>query len=660
MASFFRFFNNLGAVETDSPALRLQKRFLVYLGLAMSIGGLIWGTLSVYFQLYVPAIIPYGYTCLTAINFIFFGIFRNFRAVRFVQVLISLLLPFMFQYALGSFAATGAIMLWALISLVGAFTFESLRNTLYWLALYVILTLLIGFADSNNLGLLKVPAELSTVFFVLNISVISSIVAGLSYYFLKSRGQILEELAEAKRETDVVMSSVDEGLFLLRLVGDRYMVGSQQSDAVSRIFGIEKLPNTDFASAMTPFFNESKQKEIINFLELLRSNKVKGEMLSALNPLDGVAISPKGTSEPRYVKFGFSAVRVGQPDEYLARVTDITQAKLLQEQLEETERKNQENTQMILSVLQVGPAMLNDFLAGVDEELAIMSDILQNDKSPEEVKHRIEDLYRSVHSIKGNASLLDLKLLVNITHELEEKIIRIRAQERTEWNDFLPVAIDVSRLETALDSVRGLLTRLRDFHATSDNSGPSAMAAIPQALEEMVRRISAQYGKKVAMDFSAFEASVLPDHKASILRDILVQITRNAVVHGLEAPDVRRGVGKPETGTISLSLKDNDGRIQIVIKDDGASFNFDAIRKIAESKRNVDTATASGWTNKDLVKFLFEPGFSTAESADANAGRGMGLDIIRQRIKRIGGDLRISYGAGKFTEFEILFPSGKI
>ena len=186
------------------------------------------------------------------------------------------------------------------------------------------------------------------------------------------------------------------------------------------------------------------------------------------------------------------------------------------------------------------------------------------------------------------------------------------------------------------------------------------MAAIPQALEEMVRRISAQYGKKVAMDFSAFEASVLPDHKASILRDILVQITRNAVVHGLEAPDVRRGVGKPETGTISLSLKDNDGRIQIVIKDDGASFNFDAIRKIAESKRNVDTATASGWTNKDLIKFLFEPGFSTAESADANAGRGMGLDIIRQRIKRIGGDLRISYGAGKFTEFEILFPSGKI
>lgn len=266
MASFFRFFNNLGAVETDSPALRLQKRFLVYLGLAMSIGGLIWGTLSVYFQLYVPAIIPYGYTCLTAINFIFFGIFRNFRAVRFVQVLISLLLPFMFQYALGSFAATGAIMLWALISLVGAFTFESLRNTLYWLALYVILTLLIGFADSNNLGLLKVPAELSTVFFVLNISVISSIVAGLSYYFLKSRGQILEELAEAKRETDVVMSSVDEGLFLLRLVGDRYMVGSQQSDAVSRIFGIEKLPNTDFATAMTPFSTKANKRKSSIFL----------------------------------------------------------------------------------------------------------------------------------------------------------------------------------------------------------------------------------------------------------------------------------------------------------------------------------------------------------------------------------------------------------
>lgn len=656
MENVFKFIESIGALPDDSPGLRLQKRFLVYLGSAMSLGGILWGSLSVYFGLTLPAVIPYGYVVLTVLNLSAFAVFKNFALARFFQVLISLALPFMFQFALGSFASTGAIMLWALISLVGAFTFESLKNTIYWLGLYIALTIAMGICDSQSLAQMSVAKEVSTLFFVLNITVISTIVAGLSYYLLKSRGRLLEELAEAKRETDAVMASVDEGLFLLTLAGDDYIVGAEQSAATSRLFGGNKLPATEFSRALETFLSPHKTQELQNFLKLLRSGKLKPSMIMTLNPLDQVPISMGALTDVKFLRFGFSQVQSGRNDQYLVRISDITAEKKLREQLEETERKNANHTQMILSVLHVGPSMLRDFLSGTESELKIIMDILQSDHTPEQVAARLEELYRSAHSIKGNASLLDLGIIVSSTHDLEEKIQALREKPELRWDDFLPVATEVANLQETLAGLHGLLGRIESFREEDNAVMRSAVSGIPRVVSDMVGRLAQQVGKRVQIEASGFDQVEIPYRHAYFLRDVVVQLARNAVAHGIEHPEKRKQSGKAEHGNIAIGLAKKGEMIELRVYDDGASFDLEAIRRSAARRRNAPENVASDWTAKELVKFIFEPGFSTAEDVTTTAGRGMGMDIIRQRVRQMGGDLRINYAPGSFTEFTITMP----
>ncbi|MFO1481269.1 MAG: ATP-binding protein [Turneriella sp.] len=652
----FKFIESIGALPDDSPGLRLQKRFLVYLGSAMSLGGILWGSLCLYFGLTLPAVIPYGYVVLTVLNLSAFAVFKNFALARFFQVLISLALPFMFQFALGSFASTGAIMLWALISLVGAFTFESLKNTIYWLGLYIALTIAMGIYDSQSLAQMSVAKEVSTLFFVLNITVISTIVAGLSYYLLKSRGRLLEELAEAKRETDAVMASVDEGLFLLTLAGDDYIVGAEQSAATSRLFGGNKLPATEFSRALETFLSPHKTQELQNFLKLLRSGKLKPSMIMTLNPLDQVPISMGALTDVKFLRFGFSQVQSGRNDQYLVRISDITEEKKLREQLEETERKNANHTQMILSVLHVGPSMLRDFLSGTESELKIIMDILQSDHTPEQVAARLEELYRSAHSIKGNASLLDLGIIVSSTHDLEEKIQALREKPELRWDDFLPVATEVANLQETLAGLHGLLGRIESFREEDNAVMRSAVSGIPRVVSDMVGRLAQQVGKRVQIEASGFDQVEIPYRHAYFLRDVVVQLARNAVAHGIEHPEKRKQSGKAEHGNIAIGLAKKGEMIELRVYDDGASFDLEAIRRSAARRRNAPENVASDWTAKELVKFIFEPGFSTAEDVTTTAGRGMGMDIIRQRVRQMGGDLRINYAPGSFTEFTITMP----
>lgn len=651
-----RLLQSIGIDPKDTPEVVLQKNFLVYLGSAMSLGGLLWGTLSLLYGLIIPSLIPYGYTVATIINFFLFYHLRRFGLARFVQVFLSLLLPFLFQFALGSFASTGAVMLWALIALVGAFTFEELRHTLYWILLYIALTIALGLIDANASTALSVPTPIKTVFFVVNIAVISTIVSGLSYYFLKNRGKILEELAEAKRETDLLLATVDEGLFIISRRNGIYEIGSEQSAAVSGIFETDRLPAMSLLAALSPYLTPGKSRELENYLTLLNAPSVKKAMIRDLNPLELVHTTVGNPGKEKYLQFGFWPVTAGSQEQYLVRVKDVTKATLLQQQLTANEKKSEENTKMILSVLHIGPNLLSDFLTGVREELSVITRILQTDRSVEEALQNMEQLQRSAHSIKGNASLLDLKILASAAHEFEENLARIRANEKAEWNDFIPLALQVSGIENILGGLEDLLTRLQSFRAESSGQAESAIAAIPQNIGQMVERSAKEYGKKIETDFSGYDSRGVPDRYAYLLRDIGVQLARNSIVHGIELPAERESSGKGPVGKLSVSLRRDGDQCLFTLRDDGKSFDFEAIRRHAVKEGVADAENVGTWDQKKLIRVMFSPGFSTASSIDMTAGRGMGLDIVRQRVKNAGGDLRVNFQPGQYTEFSIRLP----
>lgn len=192
----------LGDKPDDSTDEQLKHRLLIFMALLMSVGGLTWGSITTYFGLYLQASVPFGYVVATGLNLAYFRATKRFTHVRFVQVLLSLVLPFLFQFSLGGFAASGAVMLWAMLSIVGALTFTEGRTVAKWLALYSVLAIVSGLVDSTvstRFGV-ETGEGAKRLFFVVNIVLISNTTFGLVMYLIAQRERAVSALDSATRQ----------------------------------------------------------------------------------------------------------------------------------------------------------------------------------------------------------------------------------------------------------------------------------------------------------------------------------------------------------------------------------------------------------------------------------------------------------------------------
>ncbi len=174
----------------------------------MLVGGIVWGTLCIFFELYPQAIIPYGYTLLSAFNFWYWQAKENFKAVRVLQVSMSILLPFLFQIALGGYAASGTVMLWAVLALIACITFHKTKGVLVWLFLFAILVIITVVYDAEFIKI--TPDSLRSqgvqqILLIINVVIISSMIFFLGRYFIGlQRKAIIEvnEINDALKESE--------------------------------------------------------------------------------------------------------------------------------------------------------------------------------------------------------------------------------------------------------------------------------------------------------------------------------------------------------------------------------------------------------------------------------------------------------------------------
>lgn len=143
---------------------------------------------------------------------------------------------------------------------------------------------------------------------------------------------------------------------------------------------------------------------------------------------------------------------------------------------------------------------------------------------------------------------------------------------------------------------------------------------------------------------------------AELLVEPCLQLVRNAVAHGIEPPEVRTALGKPSAGTISLVARKQGNHLSVAIEDDGAGVDVGDVRARALDAGLVTTAIAEAADDDTLLSLLFVPGFSTRESSDLLAGRGIGLDITRSVVQRMGGSIRLSSRAGEGFSASIDVP----
>jgi two-component system, chemotaxis family, sensor kinase CheA len=213
-------------------------------------------------------------------------------------------------------------------------------------------------------------------------------------------------------------------------------------------------------------------------------------------------------------------------------------------------------------------------------------------------------------------------------------------------------ALDPVDNEALINSVSQLTRNTRDLQESVMSIRMMPMDFVFSRFPRMVRDLAGKLGKKV--EFVTSGATTELD-KSLIERivDPLTHLVRNSVDHGIEKPEVRREMGKPESGTLTLSAAHKGGSIVIEVTDDGGGLNRDRI--LAKAASNGLPVNES-MTDNEVFSLIFAPGFSTAEVVTDVSGRGVGMDVVKRNITSMGGHIEIRSALGYGTTISISLP----
>lgn len=201
------------------------------------------------------------------------------------------------------------------------------------------------------------------------------------------------------------------------------------------------------------------------------------------------------------------------------------------------------------------------------------------------------------------------------------------------------------RLSGILADVRTAITRMR----------MQRLEVLFGSLPRLVRDLSAELGKQVMVDFEGGDVE-LDREMIEMVRDPITHIIRNAIDHGIEGPAERLKAGKREIGLLRFAARQSGNRISLVITDDGRGADGNRLAAKAIAAGLHSEADVARMNERQKLLLMFEPGLSTAESVSAVSGRGVGMDVVRSNIEKVGGSIDVTTKPGEGTSFHLQLP----
>ena len=174
-------------------------------------------------------------------------------------------------------------------------------------------------------------------------------------------------------------------------------------------------------------------------------------------------------------------------------------------------------------------------------------------------------------------------------------------------------------------------------------------------LPRIIRDLAHELGKKIDLEMLGADTE-LDRQVLELIKDPLTHMVRNSADHGLESTADRVAAGKSEVGKVVLNAFHEGGHIIIQISDDGGGINTDRVKEKAIANGLVGESEAEGLTDQQIVRFIFKPGFSTAAEVTSVSGRGVGMDVVRTNIEKIGGTVDVKTDPGRGSTFTIKIP----
>ena len=521
---------------------------------------------------------------------------------------------------------------------------------------------------------------------------LAAALAALVGYLSLARGKQAQAAAAARQQTEDILSTVREGLFLLDA---DLKIGSIHSHATAQLFQRESVAGITFEDLLRELVTPKTLQIATKFVKVLWSERTKENLIRSINPLNEVElqVGEKGTkdAETRYLEFNFHRVRRdGAITHVLVSVADVTARVALAAQLKGAQDNAQHQMDAFLSILHVDPVQLSSFLDDSDVAFKMINATLRDPaRDSASFRRKIDGLFRQIHSIKGEASAIGLGSMEARAHALESDLASLRERTDLSGDDFLPLLTKFDDLVSHSQSVRDMVTKLASFRDSFGKhqvaqSGPAASSGdstgrMPKLTEDAVAaeatlqrsaregfvasaqqladRIAGDHGKKVQVTCRGHD--LVPESYRRPVKDVLIQLIRNAVVHGIETPAERESQGKSPEGHIRIQFEmvENGRAFRMQCEDDGRGLTPEKLRKTAVTKGIISQNDAQALSDQEAMMLVFRSGFSTAKDVTRDAGRGVGMDVIAEIAARLGGRISLNSEIGKNMKLSLSFPA---
>jgi two-component system chemotaxis sensor kinase CheA len=461
----------------------------------------------------------------------------------------------------------------------------------------------------------------------------------------------IKSIQAQRDEIAAMRDNLKEGIFLM----DRdFRIEPSYSKALENVLSGSQFQGRLFTDLLARSFSQKDLETVKDYFNMIFEASVDPDMLEEINPLHEFAYISVETGEEKTLRGLFAPVDRGNGEIFiLATFQDISAEVLLKKRLAEEENLRQEEMRNIFELLQVDKKVFNDFMEDAEYEFDRINGRLKNRTIPPD--QLLVEIYQSVHAIKSNALIVGLQSFGEKLHRLETEIKKIQQKENSRFEDLLHITVEIEERMRDMDKFPEILNRIRTF-----NSGEGEQLKLDEdvftgALAQACTRAAADLQKKARLSLDAFDAGALLHGQRRAMKEVLTQLVRNAVYHGIESPEERKNSGKEETGSIGLSVTVEGDRIHMVLKDDGRGLDFEKIAAQAEA-RGLIKKPEDKKNIEFLTNLIFRPGFSTSEAETMHGGRGIGLNLVKDRLREIKGTIKLRSVKGQGTVFDMEIP----
>ncbi len=487
------------------------------------------------------------------------------------------------------------------------------------------------------------------------------------------------------------LGGADVGLLQLN---SSIVTGAKNTTALVNIFNKKDYILLSFSDLLAEVLDENTFRRAQKYLVLLNAAENNSRLLQDINPLRNAAVRlalGDGRFKHKHVQFRFRReiskgkvnrvlvyIKVAkqvdpeakkQPKENTAKPVKLT----LLKQSSSTGGSNKSSSaikssksrgssrakkasvaETVSQIVEMDESIVGDFLEEAIPALELLLTMLRrNTESQSKLRGSLDYIGRTVHKIKGDAAILNFDEVVRSLHLFEDRLEPLKNRPTLHKSNFDGFIAAINQIIVSLKKFR-VITQHVD--TVSRKKGTASAQQLFQRLQTFVGKMSRDTKKDIRLIDKGFEQAEIPIKLQKDVLSMVVQLLRNAVVHGIESKAKRKAAKKQAYGSIELGLQIEIGTFTVSVRDDGGGLDFKRIRQVAIKSGRYTKEQIDNYTSSQLRNLILQPGFSTSEKIDEHSGRGIGLDLVNTTVKDLGGRLFIRMSEGEFTEFTMTFP----